>query len=297
MEQIEKNITELPQDDIPGGTVKIVGTMMENACNLYEGIKKLLPADLGVDGKKTVISICGGSGVGKSSIAAILSYLFKKDGIGCYAISGDHYPHRIPKYNDAERLRIFRESGIHAMIKDGVYSKDAFEMIQRWQTLQEDADKRHMGELPAFASYLDGGRKGLEEYLGTDRELAFDEINSIISDFKGGADKLWLRRMGREETQLWYEETDVSGVLVLLLEWTHGNSDEIKGVDIPVLLNSTPQETLEYRKARNRDQNTDSPFTLMVLEIEQELLKQQAVKAKLILSKEGQLLTRGGNII
>ncbi|MFR5556440.1 MAG: hypothetical protein ACLTKE_06070 [Coprococcus sp.] len=35
----------------------------------------------------------------------------------------------------------------------------------------------------------------------------------------------------------------------------------------------------------------DSPFTMMVLELEQELLKRQAYKAKMIVSKKGELLT------
>ena len=78
---------------------------------------------------------------------------------------------------------------------------------------------------------------------------------------------------------------------ILIIEWTHGNSDYLKGVDIPIFLNSTPKETLEYRKMRGRDGNTDSPFTTMVLGIEQELLHQQAHKAKIILSKNGKLLS------
>lgn len=54
---------------------------------------------------------------------------------------------------------------------------------------------------------------------------------------------------------------------MLVIEWTHGNSDWYEGVDIPVLLNSTPAETLAHRQARNRDGRADSPFTTMVLEL------------------------------
>jgi hypothetical protein len=58
-----------------------------------------------------------------------------------------------------------------------------------------------------------------------------------------------------------------------------------------ILLNSTPQETLAYRKSRNRDGGADRPFTAMVLEIEQELLVSQATKAKIIISKSGEILS------
>jgi alpha-galactosidase len=56
-------------------------------------------------------------------------------------------------------------------------------------------------------------------------------------------------------------------------------------------LNSTPQETLAHRRARNRDGATDSPFTTLVLELEQAMLESQAHKAKLIVSKSGELLS------
>ena len=62
-------------------------------------------------------------------------------------------------------------------------------------------------------------------------------------------------------------------------------------VDIPVLLNSTPQETLEHRRSRARDGKVDSPFTMMVLELEQNKLVAQAHKAKIIVSKQGEIIS------
>lgn len=78
---------------------------------------------------------------------------------------------------------------------------------------------------------------------------------------------------------------------VLVIEWTHGNSDFLHGVDVPVLLNSTPEETRAHRRARARDGKTDSAFTTMVLEIEQAELDRCAHKAKIIISKSGEVLT------
>lgn len=97
--------------------------------------------------------------------------------------------------------------------------------------------------------------------------------------------------MGRGESDLWYEKVDFTGIDVLVIEWTHGNSDYYTGVDIPVLLNSTPEETLAHRRSRNRDGKTDSPFTMRVLEIEQGMLEAQAHKARIIISKQGELLS------
>ena len=97
--------------------------------------------------------------------------------------------------------------------------------------------------------------------------------------------------MGRTPLDLWYDRVDFSDKHVLIIEWTHGNSDRYVGVDIPILLNSTPQETLEHRRSRNRDGAVDSPFTTMVLEIEQRQLESQAHKAQIIVSKQGEVLS------
>ena len=62
---------------------------------------------------------------------------------------------------------------------------------------------------------------------------------------------------------------------------------------VPVLLNSTPEETLQYRMSRNRDGNTDSPFTTLILNLEQEQLQSQAYKAKIIVTKSGEIIDYG----
>lgn len=52
-----------------------------------------------------------------------------------------------------------------------------------------------------------------------------------------------------------------------------------------------PRKPWLTARARNRDGRADSPFTTMVLELEQQMLKAQAHKAKLILSKAGEIMT------
>ena len=34
----------------------------------------------------------------------------------------------------------------------------------------------------------------------------------MVHAFKAGGEKLWVRHMGREETELWYEEKDFTGI-------------------------------------------------------------------------------------
>lgn len=285
---ISVDITNIVHGDMPGDKVSIDETHIAKAKTIFvrllDEVKKLKQ-------EKIVISVCGGSGVGKSETASLLSYFFKSMGIGSYTLSGDNYPRRIPMYNDGERLHIFRESAIRGMIKDGTYTKERFDIIHKFQEENMDANKANVENYPWYESYIKNGSEGLAGYLGTDNEIDFKQIESIVKEFKDGKSKIYLKRMGRDAAALWYDEVDFSEINILIIEWTHGNSKNYNGVDIPILLNSTPAETLEHRRLRNRDGGIDSPFTTLVLELEQNLLIRDAHKAKIILSKAGEILS------
>ena len=277
----------IPHGDMPGDKVEIGETHVKKAGVIFP---ELLNQLLKVDGEKAVLAVCGGSGVGKSEIASVLGYYLSTLGIKSYVLSGDNYPRRIPKYNDAERLNTFRRFGIRGMIADGVYTEEIGQKVRELQEAETDPDPAKVSEYPWLASYIAHGKEALTGYLGTENEIDFEEVSGILAAFKAGKKEIFLKRMGRTETELWYSPVDFSEIEVLIVEWTHGNSDFLHGVDIPILLNSTPEETLAHRRARNRDGKTDSAFTTMVLGIEQRKLHDQAVKAKIIISKNGELL-------
>ena len=176
---------------------------------------------------------------------------------------------------------------MRGMLQKGVYTKQNGCALQKLWAADVDADPSMALDEPWLQVYQAAGRAALADYLGTEREQDYDELSAILAAFKSGAQSIWLKRMGRTEDARWYEAVDFSD---LMIEWTHGNSDFLQGVDIPVLLNSTPEETRAHRRARNRDGKIDSPFTTMVLEIEQKELDSCAHKAKLIISKSGELL-------
>lgn len=287
------NIPEnIPQGDMPGDPVWIGEEMVKKTNVLFPKLVKEVQNIINNNPyQRVVIAITGGSGVGKTCIASLCSYYFMSHGIGSYTLSGDNYPRRIPEYNDAERLHIFREKGIHSLVKSGAYNQEVSASLKQLQEKDLDSNPKYIEQYPWLETYISGGKEGLRGYLGTKHEICFQELDSILSAFKDGADSIWLKRMGRDETSLWYEKKDFTNINVLIVEWTHGNSDDLKNVDIPVLLNSTPSETMAYRKARNRDGNADSPFVTMVLEIEQRKLFEQSKKAKIIVSKSLELLS------
>ena len=285
-------IGEIPHGDMPGDKVEIGPAHIAKANTIFPALLPLLKETMEQNPHgRAVLTVCGGSGVGKSETASLLTYYLNRIGVGSYTLSGDNYPRRIPAQNDAERMRTFRVGGIRGMLLEDVYTVQAGQELRRLQEEDRDADPKETESRPWLKTYQQYGRAALSKYLGTDLEQDFEELTSIIARFKSGAERIWLKRMGRTETALWYDPVDFSGIDVLIIEWTHGNSDRYQGVDIPILLNSTPAETREHRRLRNRDGKVDSPFTTMVLEIEQKLLEARAGAAKLILSKDGRLLS------
>ncbi len=282
---------DIQHGDMPGDSIHIGETHMQKANVIFPELLKLLESAYSSNPhRRVVVAVCGGSGVGKSETASLLAHYFRGVQEGSYTLSGDNYPHRIPRDNDTERMRIFRKAGMRGLVQNGLYTQSRGETVRTLQREERDADVSLVSEYPWLAAYQREGRTALAGYLGSPQEQDFDELNTIISQFKNGADSIYLKRMGRDETALWYEAVDFSHTNVLLIEWTHGNSDHLHGVDVAVLLNSTPAETLAYRKSRHRDGGTDSPFTTMVLHLEQRQLEMQAAKAGIIVSKSGELL-------
>ena len=282
---------DIPHGDMPGDKVVIGEGHIAKANAIYPRLAELLGEALAQNpAKRAVIAVCGGSGVGKSETASLLAYYLNAAGIGSYTMSGDNYPHRIPRDNDAERERVFRTGGLRGLVAAGACTEERCSVLRELWAAETDPEPAQAEKYPWLAIYQKSGRRSLNGYLGTENEINFGEVSDIIARFKQGADTLYLKRMGRETTALWYDEVDMRDTRVLIIEWTHGNSDFIEGVDIPILLNSTPAETLAHRRARNRDGKPDSAFITMVLDLEQKKLEAQAHKAKIILSKSGELL-------
>jgi hypothetical protein len=286
------DLSQVPTGDMPGDKVVIGETHVAKAEVVFRALATLAQPVLdGPAPGKVVVSVHGGSGVGKSEVGSLLAYYFNGLGIGAYVMSGDNYPHRIPRDNDHERLLVFREHAVKGLVASGQFTPARNAVLQQMQVTNQDANAALCCEHPWLAAYQAAGRAGLKGYLGTSRETDFEEVSRLLAEFKAGRSPIMLKRMGRDASELWYDAVDMSDIRVLVIEWTHGNNDNLKGVDFPILLNSTPQETLAHRRSRNRDGAVDAPFTTVVLEIEQGLLASQAHRAKLIVSKSGDIIS------
>ncbi len=293
---LQQAITLAPQEkvqggDMPGDTVRISAPVCRRVEKLLPHLAAKLTEKYGDDiPAKLVIAVSGGSGSGKTSGATALREAFARVGLKGYVLSGDNYPRRIPEHNDEERLAIFRSAGLKALLAAGAYTPERFAELQPLQKAGIDSDPQQCEAYPWLQVYRQGGRAALAEYLGQTAEQDFDALNDVLAQFRAGAPTLWLKRMGHREWERWYEPKDFADVDVLLLEWTHAGSESLKNTDLKIFFNSTPEETRACRVARNRDAGGDSPFVMMVLEIEQALLNCRACGADLIQNRDGTMI-------
>jgi len=281
------DVSSLITGDMPGDKIEINEDHIARANIAFPLILRHLTSE---DSDHFVISVYGGSGVGKSEIGSVLARYCEEAGFPAYLMSGDNYPRRYPNQNNIERLNIYRSSGLAAMAADEEFEDEWDDEIRsHWPTTMDFNPSlaiNHRG----FSLYQNAGRAALTEYLGTGIEIDFKLVNSIIARFKAGIGRISLKRMGRTQENICFRTIDFSKIRILILEWTHGNSPFLQGVDLPIFLYSVPTETLEHRRLRGRDAHTDSPFVQLVLELEQSILNAQASKAALIIGKNGTII-------
>jgi len=278
------DVARLKAGDMPGDQIRIDESHVKRANIVFPLVLGHLAT---VENSPLVVSVYGGSGVGKSEIGSILSGYCRNAGYPAYLMSGDNYPYRYPAQNDDERLNTYRSSGLAAISADSGFEDSWIEDIQtHWEDMS-DFDSSLAKDHKGFSLYQNAGRRALTDYLGSEKEIDFKLVNSIIDKFKSGSERIPLKRMGRTRNEMYFEAVDFSGIHVLILEWTHGNSPCLHGIDIPIFLYSSPEETLEHRRSRGRDANADSAFTRLVLDIEQGKLNEQASKSALIVGKDG----------
>ena len=88
---LPQKAADMPQGDMPGDAVHISEAHRTKANAIFP---LLLPQLAEICARnpygRAVITVCGGSGSGKTGAAALLGYYFKQIGIGSYVLSGDN---------------------------------------------------------------------------------------------------------------------------------------------------------------------------------------------------------------
>jgi len=282
---------DLPAGDMPGDKILITPELIKKSEIIFPVLLKWLETTKWFDNpRKLVLSIFGGSGVGKSEIAAILAYYLKVNDYYSYILSGDNYPYHDNHYNNVERLRCYRQGGLSELVKTGLYDQQVRSILEKLQKTEKDFDHTLVNEYPFLATYQKGGRKGLRAFLGSEQEMEYSAINRITTAFKNGEKSALLKRLRLHSDKVWYQEVNFSDIDILMIEWVHGNSPHLENIDYRIFLNSTPQETWAHRRDRKRDDYVDDDYATNILGIEDAQTRENLANVDLILTKQGEII-------
>lgn len=243
------------------------------------------------DQKRIVIAVAGGSGAGKSAISSLLSHAMNDLGVFTVRLSGDNYPRRIPEQNDAERYRLYRVAGLQYLLSNGLYNSQVRSDLRVLQEAGSEFDPEQVKNYSWLQQYQMAGIEALKQYLGSDSEQDFNDINRVIAAFKNGDHSVWCKKMGRVDIARWYDNVQFPDCAVMIIDWTHALSTNLTGVDIQVLLASSPAETQAIRVARGRDKFADSPFVASALKLEQKSINDRADCNTMIFNRQGNLIS------
>ena len=119
---------ELITGDMPGDKIEINDSHIQRADTIFPILYEMFKS---AKKSKIVVSVYGGSGVGKSEIASLLATRFQAENIGAYVVSGDNYPYRIPLENDRERENRFRYGGLRSFAASKGFSKQGMENLKQ----------------------------------------------------------------------------------------------------------------------------------------------------------------------
>ena len=289
---IPSNLPDIiPEGDMPGDKILITDLHLLKTKRIFPLlIEDLNNKELLEEGKRWVVSIFGGSGTGKSEIAAILAYYFSQNGKSSYILSGDNYAIRTLYENNYERINLFREAGVKALIKEGLYNFQVKEVLDDLWLDYKDFDEKLGKSYSFWPMYFKAGCKVLADYLGSKAEMDFDHVSGVIKDFKAGKSNSMLKRKGEKAFDVWYEGVDFTNTDILFIEWVLGNSKHITGIDSSVLLDSIPEETIEHRRSRARDSFIDDPYVMTVLHYEGKRVEESVNEDTIIINNQGEII-------
>ena len=86
-----EDLASVATGDMPGDSVQVTQAHLDKARIIFPALWDLLtPLLEGARHHRAVVSVHGGSGVGKSEIGSLLAHGLNAKGVGAYVLSGDN---------------------------------------------------------------------------------------------------------------------------------------------------------------------------------------------------------------
>ncbi|MCW3806294.1 zeta toxin family protein [Plebeiibacterium marinum] len=130
----------------------------------------------------------------------------------------------------------------------------------------------------------DARRKADPTWLGPRKEVNLKLLNQNLKEAIGGADHIDVQYIDYDTNVESTIKTDLRGIEVVIVEGTY--TSLLKNIDTRIFIDADYNDTLKYRKIRNRGNEVNDPFVEGILETEHKIISGHIFLADFIISKD-----------
>ena len=136
--------------------------------------------------------------------------------------------------------------------------------------------------LPPQANHAQ--RKADHTWLGPRKEVNLNLLNQNLKDAVNGASCIDVHHIEYDTNVESTISTDLTDINVIIAEGTY--TSLLKDVDTRIFIDANYNDTLKYRKLRNRGNEVNDPFVEGILETEHKIIAGHIFLADFVISKD-----------
>ena len=130
----------------------------------------------------------------------------------------------------------------------------------------------------------DAMRKKSYEWLGPHKEVNMKLLNRTLSGAIKGKNTIDVPYIDYDTNIETIKKIDIEGVKVLIVEGTY--TSLLKHIDTRIFIDADYNDTLKFRKLRNRGNEVNDPFVENILETEHKIIAGHKFLADFIITKD-----------
>ena len=130
----------------------------------------------------------------------------------------------------------------------------------------------------------DAQRKADPTWLGPRKEVNLNLLNRNLKEAVNGAKHIDVQHIEYDTNVESTISTDLTGIKVIIAEGTY--TSLLKDVDTRIFIDADYNDTLKYRKLRNRGNEVNDPFVEGILETEHKIIAGHIFLADFVISKD-----------
>jgi len=130
----------------------------------------------------------------------------------------------------------------------------------------------------------DAMRKKSYEWLGPHKEVNMKLLNRTLSGAIKGKNTIDVPYIDYDTNIETIKKIDIEGVKVLIVEGTY--TSLLKHIDTRIFIDADYNDTLKFRKLRNRGNEVNDPFVENILETEHKIIAGHKFLADFVITKD-----------